>query len=796
LTKQGNAPHTVLLRTAAETVSPSRLCPSNPGRARRALRVLATSLVVTLGFLVGGGVNPLPDTQPAMAFNIFDPCGNPSSTTLPQAAEWPGMLSMMNPTSASTSISAAKGGPYGDSYQATAYEWYGTAGLSLYNGAWSEIPFEACTLIDTGMGAIGNFIHTINLGLAEIGLLVMGWAVTTDLISTFLVGEGAPVPMLIKSLQDSLYVTYLIPIILLSAAWLGWRGIVKGRGRDAIQGTIWMVGSGIVATLFFVFPTSIATYLNDAVTTVGTTVIGATTGITGPASNTDMCYLPDGAPDRGTRMVQCSLWKTFAYQPWASAQFGSLALKDPVVVGGNEVASTFRDSKSLPLVMLDLKTVNHDQIVTGNRGESKREAQWAAVVTKMTTMDDPDVAAAWPNFTGSNTGGRLSIEIVNLVGMLLSAIPSVFLSLTLIFQQIAFVFLLILAPLFLTIGIHPGAGRRIALGWLEMVLGTAVKRLITYVLLAVMLAMIAAVTASTAGGAGGILVQIILMAAVSFGVLSYRKKIIDQFSTVSLGGQSLSTGEGSQLLRQAGGVLTGAVAGGIGAKLDDDNPDGGVKGAVKGAWQGRRGMSGGQAVSNVRAAVNKKRVGGDEGIALDAERKTLSREDRAMNVNRAGVEEWVSWSQTRGGRAVPRPADAEMAQQLEARGVLLRDQVPNVVPAAAAAAHVAGANVPRPETSQGAAPELSPVSVQASELGAFSQPDGPAPAGASGSPSRPRVEPEVEETFGSPFRSQEPNSVNNTDSTTDWARVQAIRNNTQQGQGGGKTPTRPRRDES
>ena len=397
------------------------------------------------------------------------------------------------------------------------------------------------------------------------------------------------------------------------------------------------------------------------------------------------------------------MWKTFVYDPWAAAQFGPLALKGVQVSGGDSTAATFRGLHDLPLVMMDVQSINHDQVLTGDLGTTKRQAEWQSVVQVVT---DPANSAAWGNFTGNNTGSRLSIALVNFFGLIFAAFPMMFIAFTLIFQQLMFVFLLIMAPLYALIGINPGPGRRAAMGWVEMVLGTAIKRLVNYVLFAVMLAMSSAVTASAI--AGGAIIQILLMGGVSFGILAYRKRIVDRFSTVNLGGQQMGgAGEAKRTGKQLKGILAGAVAGAAGAHMEEESI---LKGAAKGGFRGNReGGSIRQAFGATQAAVRK---AGDRGKPEDvpltpeqerelaeraraeAEQGYRLREDQNMDAGRATADEWAAWSARNANRPVPRPNDPNLAAELARRNIPIRDRVGEMVAPDAAAPAPSGPTRP------------------------------------------------------------------------------------------------------
>jgi len=369
------------------------------------------------------------------------------------------------------------------------------------------------------------------------------------------------------------------------------------------------------------------------------------------------------------------MWQTFIYTPWAAAQFGEAA---KVKASGQSVSFRNMSNPPLPLLYLDARVVNKNEVasvqapwIRANKDlPSDKQAPAPTINTQVnaeaqkkwdafaTVMKSEDAIAGWNNFSGSDSGARFQVALTNFFGIIIGILPVAFLSITLIFQQVMFLILLVFAPIMFLVGIHPGIGRRMFLGWVEMVAGTALKRLISYAAIAVLLAVIGAVTASAAEG--GFFTQVFLVAAAGIGVLAYRKRIISQYGNVNLGGGgNMGSGEGKQMLRNLGGMATGSIKGMAGA---NDEGKSKVAGAVKGAYQNRKGSP--DVKGAAKAVKDMPR----------AEDRRLAEEDRYMNKSKGSATQWKQWSERNGNRAVPRPRDEELANELTAMGVPMRDQ--------------------------------------------------------------------------------------------------------------------------
>lgn len=648
-------------------------------RASKAKRFFSGALsvmIVALG-LTFGSFGPTSGTSQAAAFDIFNPCGNPASTAHPGREAWPGgTSSFLNPGAMLTTIPADKwvDGGYGRAGNSTAYEWYGTAGMGIYDGTWQEIDSDGCLLLNKMGNAISGSLHNLNMWIGEIALSVVGWAMNVNFSETFLTGDGAPIPLIINGIYDKLYLEFLSPLFLLGAAYIGYQGMIKRRGSVAVQGTAWMVLSAAMAIVFFSFPVQIAKTIDDSVTFAGTTIVDAATGITQPGQGT-LCTLENNAENRGQRTAQCAMWQTFIYTPWAAAQFGEAA---KVKASGQSITFRNMSNPPLPLLYLDARVVNKNDVaavqapwIRANKDKPadkqtpaptidvqvtpEAQKKWDAFAT---VMKSDAAIAGWNNFSGSDSGARFSVALTNFFGIVIGILPVAFLSVTLIFQQVMFLILLVFAPIMFLVGIHPGIGRRMFLGWVEMVAGTALKRVISYAAIAVLLAVIGAVTASAAEG--GFFTQVFLVAAAGIGVLAYRKRIISQYGNVNLGGGgNMGSGEAKQALSRLGGMATGSIKGMAGAHEEGKGKFGG---AIKGAYQGRN--SSPDVKGATKAFKDMPR----------AEDRRLAEEDRYMNKSKGSATQWKQWSERNGGRAVPRPRDAELASELVALGVPMRDQ--------------------------------------------------------------------------------------------------------------------------
>jgi hypothetical protein len=107
-------------------------------------------------------------------------------------------------------------------------------------------------------------------------------------------------------------------------------------------------------------------------------------------------------------------------------------------------------------------------------------------------------------------------------------------SLTLIVLKLGWLLLLVVGPLFLLIGMHPGFGRVVAMRWFEMLVGVLLKQVAIAFVLSVLLYCYALIM----GTADAVLpwaFKILMIALVTVAVWIYRKPFSHLFSSVGYG---------------------------------------------------------------------------------------------------------------------------------------------------------------------------------------------------------------------------------------------------------------------
>lgn len=659
----------MILRSAEK---PNKVLPQKRNKMAKFFAGAITAVLLSLTFTAGLGISGNPETSNSVAFAAdcpipgADPNNGGILNGIPQYpldGAWPGGLGNLSPSNSTAGSAIDLVGASTnivDTNRLTAYEWYGTAGMSFYQGTW--FPGTGCSIWADANNTISSLIQGFTAMTGEILLSVVAWGLNASYIQELITGPDAVVTKIIEGFQSTLYLRWLVPLIILAAVGVAWSGMVKRRGTEAVQGFIWIIVSGAIATVFFMFPTQIAGFIDKTIISIGNEITSATSRASGVTAdedspNMDLCYLDPvsvssanptaaisegeakSAANREMRISQCVLWKTFVYQPWAASQFGPLANNTDITVP-SEAAATFRNNTSLPLVFLDIKVQNRGEVLSGNGPDiDRRDAQWTAFHGVMTK--DPAAKPGHANFAGVPADTRTAPVLVGFFALLFGLGPLAFLSVTLVVQQIAMLLLLLLAPLALTVGIFPGRGRKIMLGWVEMFLGTIIKRFIAYALIAVLIAAMTAVMTANLGG-NNYIIQVALVIAIGFGVLNIRKVIEKRFGTVNLGGdQGSFMQQNIDAVKQGAKQTKGLATGGVSAYATTRAEKGpGIRGLASAAVAGVKGartgaQTGGPKVSDTIRTVRNAPKQAAEKRAAEAEAKEAQETAKAeRNIDR------------------------------------------------------------------------------------------------------------------------------------------------------------------
>lgn len=479
----------------------------------------------------------------------------------------------------------------------TAYEYYKMSGTT-----WTvSLGTDYCWAADARISnTTANYLFSLSKSVTTMSISMYEWASAPDLMADFL----KPMEKVVKGLKQNLYLNFLSPVIVLGAMWMGWQGLVKKRTSEATQAAVWMICSATFALIFMAWPAAIAGWGNTIVSTVNATAMSAVTTATSNTVNKgDICYLPTTAPKAGVRMASCSLYKALVFTPWAAGQFGAAA-SQPIT--GSEASAKVtipghKTSNDLRLAQLEAQATNHEEAAKGQASTSAREAVVKADAERWKYIQTRAEKDWWgPAWSGTSGDSRINIGFASVVASVSAGFLVLIISFSGIVLALAMIMLIMISPLFLLIGAHPGFGRGIALKWAELLLGTVVKRIVLGLLLAILIGFYQVILATSMAW----FTQVALIIAVGIGAIMFRKPMLEAMNVVNLGGtrSGLENMDPSRHMKKAGtssvGAATGAISGGR-TGLASGGLKGAAMGAVGGGFSG--GVSGGRSGSVLRA---------------------------------------------------------------------------------------------------------------------------------------------------------------------------------------------------
>ncbi|WP_344858051.1 type IV secretion system protein [Planomonospora alba] len=415
-------------------------------------------------------------------------------------------------------------------------------------------------------GMSGQFWHTHELGCDDVAAVlgnawantVFSWAKALDrlTITTYqaAASEGPlesiknVVDDIVVNLSEAMYWPYLRPVVILGAIWLAWYGLIRKRATTTAEGVIWMVLAVTVAVWVFSRPGDLTGVGKIVTDKTGEVVNSAFSGLPGAGGTSCLPAKGETSPQAqaggygrsGTPSVEQNadaLWSTLVCKPWLMGVFGTADPEAPVV-------------KVMGAKMLDIQAIDlAEQKAAQTPDSGAHQARYEEEVAKYLKT-----SPVYFLFQGKDWTNRLGIAIGAFMAAVVAGVLIFLVAVSLLALKIGFLLLLILAPVFLLIGVHPGSGRIIAMRWVEMLIGTLLRQAVLALVLGVLVYGYALII-STAMPWG---MQVMLMALLTIAVFFYRRPFQHLFA--SMDGHTLTTrmlGEAAAAptLQRAAGVL-------------------------------------------------------------------------------------------------------------------------------------------------------------------------------------------------------------------------------------------------
>ncbi|WP_179770762.1 type IV secretion system protein [Streptomonospora nanhaiensis] len=417
------------------------------------------------------------------------------------------------------SAEAVAASPDGLPPDSSIYGQYGTAGQQ-----WHVIR-ESCVdkLGSASVATLSNTAWNLSKTINQSTITVYQAATSDGLLESF----NALVESVIVELREGVWRPLLPTVIILGAVWLGWYGLIRKRVTLTIESSVWMVLATVLAMWILVNPGQILSYAGNIVNSGGQLVNSAVSRVTPPGAS-QTC--PRGAEevqraewesqnDFAVRKNSQMLWSGLVCRPWVAGEFGT----GPVA---NVVAA--RHGTDL-LAAQGISRAEQQQIADGDLDatqlyEDKRQSYEEIAADIENTY--PEV---YPLFEGEQQGSRLGVATLALFASIFAGGLILAGSVALIVLKIGFLLLLLLSPVFLLIGIHPGYGRTVLLRWFEMLLGMLLKQVFVVLLISILVMCYGLVMATDLGWG----LQMILLALFTLALFIYRRPFTHLFASIN-----------------------------------------------------------------------------------------------------------------------------------------------------------------------------------------------------------------------------------------------------------------------
>lgn len=415
---------------------------------------------------------------------------------------------------------------------------------------------------------------------------------------------------LIQSLTTGIYKPLMTFAILLTAIYIIYIGLIKRQFREGLQSILWTVGIFVVGTIAFMMPHSVAKLPQTVNNTISYCLVSAMNGKNclsdktsgSPSSMVGEECLSEASGSQYEAELQvnslsCAMWKTFVLNPWSKGQFGkpfNHLYTDKIPDNGTRVTYVGNGSD----YCVNLYSGNSPRILGSEQYPSFIKRPVCNLALKhlsMTTNGDfgtPDnwsnlIASAandktmWDNWAPTFLGTRIASGILGSFMAMAGASAIILFSFFGHIYNFSATLLMIFAPIFFLFGVHPSRGRKIFLGYLEVLISNSLKFFASALFVLISMSLFSAVLGETTG------FQSFLGTIIMTGSLwIYRKEIVNMIGAVNMGGQRMSNKFGDVLdktkqktknLATRGAMIVG---GGIGSKMAGGKFSTGAKNAT------------------------------------------------------------------------------------------------------------------------------------------------------------------------------------------------------------------------
>ena len=401
---------------------------------------------------------------------------------------------------------------------------------------------------------------------------------------------------LISNLGKNVFYPLSTLAFLTVAVYLIWEGLIKRKFRASFGALGWSLLAFALGVFTVVNGQLVAKAPTEINATIANCVLSAasgksclnSTGTTPKESTNSMCDADTSqsvsaaeAASINAGRFSCIVNKAIVYDRWAEQQFG-YSLDELWTVNppdGYKVWPQDKLSGAPTDYCVNFYTADSpNQMSSATKFTSNSKCNIALAFMASRTDADFGEKIGFPTITGTaamdsqmwnaySGNGRTSVPILLLIASFIIVATFVPVVVYALVYNITATILTVFAPIFLLIGIHPGRGRKIFLGWLESIISNILKYMASCFLVIVMIFIYGAAFSKMNQAQ-------VFVASVILGVtfVSYRKELVNLMGAVNMGGARVSNIAGEKLskagqkakymgMAAAGGAIGGTLAG-------------------------------------------------------------------------------------------------------------------------------------------------------------------------------------------------------------------------------------------
>ena len=401
---------------------------------------------------------------------------------------------------------------------------------------------------------------------------------------------------LISNLGKNVFYPLSTLAFLTVAVYLIWEGLIKRKFRASFGALGWSLLAFALGVFTVVNGQLVAKAPTEINATIANCVLSAASGKsclnstgTNPKESTNsMCDADTSqsvsaaeAASINAGRFSCIVNKAIVYDRWAEQQFG-YSLDELWTVNppdGYKVWPQDKLSGAPTDYCVNFYTADSpNQMSSATKFTSNSKCNIALAFMASRTDADFGEKIGFPTITGTaamdsqmwnaySGNGRTSVPILLLIASFIIVATFVPVVVYALVYNITATILTVFAPIFLLIGIHPGRGRKIFLGWLESIVSNILKYMASCFMVIVMIFIYGAAFSKMNQAQ-------VFVASVILGVtfVSYRKELVNLMGAVNMGGARVSNIAGEKLskagqkakymgMAAAGGAIGGTLAG-------------------------------------------------------------------------------------------------------------------------------------------------------------------------------------------------------------------------------------------